>query len=132
MAGTVCKAAFAAVGILALMICGCGGTESPDSRTGKLIVLENAQLKKDLEQSLEQVKNLERRLEIQKNMLEQCKQERNQFEQQAGENFAGQMEPILGEATRENERLNKENTNLKQQVQQLEAKLADLEKKPQE
>ncbi len=131
MAGTVCRAVVAGVGILALMICGCGGTESPDSRTGKLIVLENAQLKKDLEQSREEIKNLERRLEIQKNMLEQCKQERNQFEQQAGENFGGQLEAITGGLSDENVKLKEQNAVLQQRLEQLEAKLAELEKKPQ-
>jgi chromosome segregation ATPase len=132
MAGTVCKAAFAGVGILALMICGCGGTESPDSRTGKLIVLENTQLKKDLEQSREEIKNLERRLEIQKNMLEQCKEERNKFEEQAGTNFASQMDAILGSLSDENAKLKEQNAALQEKLEQLEAKLAELEKKPQE
>lgn len=132
MACTVCKAAFAGVGILALMICGCAGTESPDSRTGKLIVLENAQLKKDLEQSREQVKNLERRLEIQKKMLEQCKQERNKFEEQANTNFAGQLEAIVGGLSDENAKLKEQNAALQQKLEQLEAKSAELEKKPQE
>ncbi|MHC4623488.1 MAG: hypothetical protein ACYS4W_06250 [Planctomycetota bacterium] len=100
-----------------------GGAKSDAKRT-RLIAVENAQLKKQL-QELKIIHA--RQMDRQKKLLEKCQTEKGALEELTDQNINEFMGQASEGALEENTRLRTENEELKSQVEQLRAQIVQLE-----
>jgi|GEM_PF-2007425 len=132
----------AGVFVGAALLTGCEkenlGNMRESENQSRLIAMENAQLKQDLEtqkqlceQQLRRLHKLhERRMGQQKEALDKCKQQVNSLEELSRDGVQKYMDGVLGPAMDENIKLRQEIEDLKAQIQKLEAELEKLKAKP--
>jgi hypothetical protein len=98
-----------------VVIAGCNQPVTPNQKQARLIVLENAQLKKD-------VARLEKDLEKQRNLLEQTNKELQKWKEQARKNVRDQVKDVLDNVIEENAQLHQQITKLQTEIDALKAK----------
>jgi hypothetical protein len=113
-----------------LVVGGCFEAEAPDSRMGRLIVLENEQLKKDLAQRDKEIADLEgaidvcgEQIELQERIIEGCRKERDGYKEQVNANFEDQLTDILDAAMEENRILRADKRGLEARIEELEKRV---------
>jgi len=115
------KAIVLAVSIFAIMlVTGCEEQDNLNIKKHKLIAVENTQLKKDLAL-------LDKKIEGQQKLIEKCEQEKEALEARPQKDFKGQLDAVLIDLSKENERLQNENKGLTAQLEQLKAKVQQFE-----
>jgi len=119
MKKAVQKISVLAVGVVIMLIAGCGEQSPSNTRRSRLIAYENRQLKEQLEQ-------LGREIEEQKILLAKCLQEKEASEEQLQKSGKAQMENLLRSVTKENSKLHQTVERLKAQVEQLKEELEKL------
>lgn len=116
------------VGIV--LIAGCEEEqELPDAKRARLIAVENAQLKSEIEK---QKRNCERKIASQKEQLDKCLQTNKALQEASKENIEKLMDTALMMAVEENTKLLEENQSLKAQMEQLQMDKEILKKELEE
>jgi ABC-type phosphate transport system auxiliary subunit len=93
-----------------------GCEEQVDSRKARLAMAENLELKKQIEQCERQVDNKE-------DALEQCRTQKDRLQEQINDDLSGMITVMAAAMEQEKEQLQKENKQLKDQIEQLQKKL---------
>ncbi len=108
------KAVVLAIGVIfvILLIAGCEEQSVPSSRVSKLVAAENIELKEEINQR-------DAVIERQKKQLEKCQQERETLAKQLQANTEELMGHLFENFGKDNQRLRKENTELKAQIEKL-------------
>ncbi len=127
------KTLILAAGILIgiMLIAGCEEEENlsdtkPDAKRSRLIAVENAQLKEQIEElkklhasEMGRQKNLHtEELKIQKGLLDKCMQEKKAFEDMSKKGLENYMQVILAPIVEENAKLQEEIKTLKAQLEE--------------
>jgi len=108
-----------------MLITGCedekklSGTQSdttPNSKQSRLVAVENAQLKAQIEE-LKKLHSGE--MEKQKKLLDKCMREKKALEEVSTKGVDNYMKDILGPLSDENAKLREENQTLKAQIEKL-------------
>jgi len=108
-----------------MLITGCedekklSGTQSdttPNSKQSRLVAVENAQLKAQIEE-LKKLHSGE--MEKQKKLLDKCMREKKALEEVSTKGIDNYMKDILGPLSDENAKLREENQTLKAQIEKL-------------
>jgi len=112
-----------AVGIAVMLIAGCGEQEPPSVKKSRLIAVENARLKKELEQrnrEIEKLKELHNKeIKKQEKLLAECVQEKESWKQKAQQNVEKQVKGVFDAIMEQNAKLLEENKKLKAQIEKL-------------
>jgi len=123
-----------AVGIVVLIIAGCEEVNLLAVRKSRLIVLENEQLKGQLEKRKEkneqqkelfekeleeQKEDLEKKIKKQKRLLDNCLKRKETLEKQTREVIQERMDSVFKGVMEENVKLRRENKDLKAEIKQL-------------
>ena len=116
------KMLIVAAGILIgiILVAGCEEEKKvtntePDTKRSRLIAVENAQLKKQIE---ELKKQHAKEMDMQKKLLESCLRDKKTYEDMSKKGVDNYMQDILGPLAEENEKLNKEIKALKAQLEE--------------
>ncbi len=117
------------IGIFMLIAAGCEEEEMSVVRKGRLVVLENEKIKKELEscqkKNEEQKEQFEKELEKQRgnleNKLEDCLDKKRVLEGTTEKYMEKQLNSILKDVVDENAKLRQENEGLKAELEQLKA-----------
>ena len=116
-----------AVGIIVgfMLIAGCEEEENlsntkpdtePNTKRSRLIAIENAQLK----EQIEKLKNLHAgKMERQKKLLDNCLREKGTLQEMSNKGIENFMQDILGPIVEENTKLQEEIKTLKAQIEKL-------------
>ncbi len=127
MKSPVSRMLLLAVGVVfgIMLITGCedekklSGTQSdttPNSKQSRLVAVENAQLKAQIEE-LKKLHSGE--MEKQKKLLDKCMREKKALEEVSTKGIDNYMKDILGPLSDENAKLREENQTLKAQIEKL-------------
>jgi hypothetical protein len=112
-----------AVGVAIISIVGCGQPESPNEKMGRLISVENARLKKELElrnKEIERLNELHNKESIkQDKLLTDCLQEKKNWQHKAQQNLRNQVKDVFDSVLEQNSQLREENEKLKAQIEKL-------------
>ena len=126
MKRTVQKAFVLAVGVVVMLMTGCGEPEPPRVKKRSLIAAENMQLTKELAQRSKEIEELnelhDRQLEEQKELLAKSLEERESWKKKSQQNVRGQVEGVLEAVMEQNAQLRQENEKLKAQIEKLKTK----------
>ena len=136
MARTISKMLVLAVGIVlvTMLFTGCEEEQkisdtqpdlTPDAKRSRLIAVENAQLKQQIEK-LKQMHAGE--MQRQQNKLDSCLQAKAAVEEISKKGVESYMQDIVGPLTEENAKLQAENKALKTQIEQLKTELEEARK----
>jgi len=147
MARTVSKTLVLAVYIVfgLMLITGCEEEEkisdtqpdiTPDAKRSRLIAVENAQLKQQIEElKVQHAGELKRQQELndkeiqkQQKLLDDCKREKAATEEITKKGVENYMQEMIGPLTDENTKLQEEIETLKAQIEKLKTELEDLKK----
>ena len=111
------------MGLVLVLIAGCGEKEPPSVRQSRAIAAENMELQKEVDRSEARFENLKRQydkeLEKQHDLLDKCKEERDQWKTKSQQNVRDQVEGVLDSVMADNARLREENAKLKTQIAEL-------------
>ena len=125
-----------AVGIIVgfMLIAGCEEEENlsntkpdtePNTKRSRLIAIENAQLK----EQIEKLKNLHAgEMERQKKLLDKCLREKGVLQEMSKKGVEDFMQDILGPLSEENVKLQEEIKTLKAQIEKLKTELEEAKK----
>ena len=117
------KASVSVVGVILMLIAGCGQKEPPGIKQSKAIAAENIELRKQLERRDQEIERLkeqhEKEIEKQEKLLKQCQQDKDTWKKKAQQNIRSQVEPVLDAVMDETAKLREDNTTLKAQIEQL-------------
>jgi hypothetical protein len=110
--------------------------EAPDAKRSRLIAVENAQLKKQIEElkslhasEMEKQQNLHaKERERQKRLLDNCLREKGVLEEMSKKGVENYMQNILGPVVDENAKLKEEIKTLKTQIEKLKTELKEAKK----
>lgn len=99
----------------------------PDIKRSRLIAIENAQLKAQIEElkdshtrEMERQKNLHtREKDRQKKLLDNCLREKGALQEMSKQGVENYMQKVLGPIVDENAKLHEENKTLKEQIEKL-------------
>ncbi|MCK4753522.1 MAG: hypothetical protein KAS75_08740 [Planctomycetes bacterium] len=121
------------VGIVIITsIAGCEEESLSNTRKGRLVAVENMQLKEQLKQcemEIEEQKKLHaKEIESQIALLEKCEDIKSALEKRTQKNIREQTTSILGPIMNKNTELIQENQKLKSYIVQLEKELEELKK----
>jgi len=112
-----------AVGVAVISIAGCGQPEQPSEKMSRLISVENARLKKELELRNSQIERLtklhNKESKKQDKLLAECIQEKKKWQQKAQQNVRNQVKGVFDSVMEQNAELREENENLKAQIEKL-------------
>ena len=151
MARSVSKTLVLAVGIVfgTMLFAGCEEEEkisdtkldtqldtTPDAKRSRLIAVENAQLKQQIEKlniqhagEMERQKNLfTKENDRQKKQLDNCLRVKGSMEEMSKKGLENYMQDILGPLADENTKLQEENKTLKAQIEKLKTGLEESKK----
>jgi hypothetical protein len=111
-----------AVGVV-ISIVGCGQPEPPSEKMSRLISVENARLKKELELSNREIERLKglhnKESKKQVKLLAECVKEKENWKQKAQQNVRNQVKGVLDSVMEQNSKLREENEKLKAQIEKL-------------
>ena len=110
--------------MIVLLIVGCEEQNLSNPKKARLVADENIRLQKQLEQRDDEI-------EKQRELLEKCLQEKNALEKMAHENIQGMRDNAFKGLIEESKKLRQENEQLKARIAQLEEELKSLEEVPQ-
>jgi len=125
-----------AVGIIVgfMLIAGCEEEENlsntkpdtePNTKRSRLIAIENAQLK----EQIEKLKNLHAgEMERQKKLLDNCLREKGTLQEMSNKGVEDFMQNILGPLAEENTKMQEEIKTLKAQIEKLKTELEEAKK----
>jgi len=106
-----------------MLIAGCGGQEPPSVKKSRLIAVENARLKKELEQRSKEIERLKelhnKEIKKQEKLLAECVQEKESWKQKAHQNVGNQVKGVFDAVMEQNAKLRDENERLKAQIEKL-------------
>lgn len=147
MARTVSKTLVLAIGIVlgAMLFAGCEEEEKisdtkldtqPSAKRSRLIAVENAQLKQQIEKlniqhasEMESQKNLlTKENDRQKKQLDNCMRVKGSMEEMSKKGLENYMQDILGPLSDENTKLQEEIKTLKARIEKLETELEELKR----
>ena len=108
----------------------------PDIKRSRLIAIENAQLKAQIEKlkdshtrEMESQKNLHtKETDRQKKLLDNCLREKGALQEMSKQGVENYMQNILGPLADENTKLQEENKTLKEQIEKLKTELEEAKK----
>ncbi len=123
------KAFVLLVGVSVVVIAGCGGQQAPPNvKRSRAIAAENMELRKQLQQSKEEIDKLKQQhaeeLKKQARLLEACQQETETWKKKAQQNIRDQVKSVLDVVMEENEKLRAENQQLKALIEELQKEAA--------
>jgi len=111
------------VGVAVMSIVGCGGQEPPSVKKSRLIAVENARLKKELEQRNKEIEKLKelhnKEIKKQEKLLAECVQEKESWKQKSHQNVENQVKGVFDAVMEQNAKLRDENEKLKTQIEKL-------------
>ncbi len=117
------KALVVSIGLVAVLIAGCGEKEAPSVRQSRAIAAENIELQRALDRSNARIENLkeqyDKELDKQRRLLKKCQQEREEWREKSQRNVRDQVKGVLDSVMADNTRLREENTKLRAQVEGL-------------
>ena len=147
MARTVSKMLVLAVGIVlvTMLFTGCEEEQkisdtqpdlTPDAKRSRLIAVENAQLKQQIEKlkqmhigELQRQKELnDKEMQRQQKKLDSCLQAKAAMDEISKKGVESYMQDIVGPLTEENAKLQEENKTLKAQIEKLKTELDEARK----
>jgi len=115
------------VSIGVVILAGCekqnGGEISDSEKRSRLIAMENAELKEQLEK---QKDNYERQLVQKQQLFNQCDQQRTALAEMSKGRLEGYMSDIVGPLVNENAKLQEQVKNLNTRIAELEAEIEKL------
>jgi len=112
-----------AVGVVVMLIVGCGEQAPPSVKKSRLIAVENMQLRRELEQCNREVEKLielhNREIKKQEELLEKYVREKESWKQKARQNVRNQVKGVFDAVMEQNAKLRDENEKLKAQIEKL-------------
>ena len=123
MKGLTQKALVLATGVVIMVAVGCHESEAPDTKKARLIVSENMQLKKQLEQRDNEIERLKsehaREIKRRDGQIAECLEQKQALQKQLRENIQERVDEILATVVEENAQLRQEVSKLKAQIAEL-------------
>lgn len=111
-----------AVGIVVILVAGCGQQEPPSVRKSRAIAAENMQLRKQLEQSSKEIEGLNelhgKEMKGQQEAFAKCLEEKESWKTKSQQNVREQVKGVLDAVMEENAKLREENEKLKAQIEE--------------
>ena len=112
-----------AVGVVVMLVAGCGQQELPGVKRSRLIAVENMRLKKELGQRNKEIERLNelrnKESKKQEKLLAECMQEKMSWKQKARQNVRKQVKGVFDAVMEQNVKLSEENEKLKAQIEKL-------------
>jgi predicted RNase H-like nuclease (RuvC/YqgF family) len=106
-------------GIFIMLAVGCEEQNTSNPKRDRLVAVEGARLKNDLELR-------DKKIEEQKELLEECEQEKKALSVYSKVDFKERLDGVIADLSKENTRLQGENKEFKARIEQLEKELRQL------
>lgn len=123
MKGLVQKALVLAIGVVIMVGVGCQEGEVPSTKKARLIVSENMQLKKQLEQRDNEIEKLksehDRQIKLREEQTAKCLEQKQALQKQLREDIQERVDEVLTTVVEENAQLRQEIAKLKAQIEEL-------------
>jgi regulator of replication initiation timing len=115
------KALALAVGVIVILVAGCGPQEPPSVKKSRAIAAENMQLREQLEQRSKEIEGLKelhgKEMKEQQEALAKCLEEKESWKAKSQQNIREQVKGVLDAVMEENSKLREENEKLKAQIE---------------
>jgi hypothetical protein len=109
----------AAIFLSGILATGCQEqTTGKNAKKGRLVAVENTDLKKQIDQLNSEIQKRDRQIENQKELTAKCQDEKKLVQEEAEKTFKDQIATISGVLVEENAKLQQENEALKAQLGQ--------------